>query len=222
MTPIYNPYIGRQNRPIIKIQRTVSTLVNSDNCGLMPANLSIFHLFGILANMFQYFCSLHSEYTIVYCCCCRGFYCLQLFVFVCRREKISVKSNKIFSTETILLKTQNIDENLPLLYTQVQKSSLAANYLSMFRMHSLFPHLTLRHRIANMLTLWCGKCVENDNKSQSRELQNITIHSDGNIGSYFPLESVITYNTQQNSRIFSPPIFIPCLEVTFRQKDFKF
>lgn len=66
MTPIYNPYIGRQNRPIIKIQRAVSTLVNSDNCGLMPAKLSIFHLFGILANMFLYFCSLHSQYSIVY------------------------------------------------------------------------------------------------------------------------------------------------------------
>ena len=142
MSPIYNPYIGRQNRPIIKIQRAVSTLVNSDNCGLMP-KLSIFHLFGILANMFLYFCSLHSQY-LVYCCCCRGFYCLQLFVFVCRRKKISVKSNKIFSTETFLLKTKNMEENLPVLDTQVTKSSLAAYYLSLFRMHSLFfpSHIT--------------------------------------------------------------------------------
>ena len=94
--------------------------------------------------MFLYFCSLHSQY-LVYCCCCRGFYCLQLFVFVCRRKKISVKSNKIFSTETFLLKTKNMEENLPVLDTQVTKSSLAAYYLSLFRMHSLFSHLTLRH-----------------------------------------------------------------------------
>ena len=93
--------------------------------------------------------------------------------------------------------------------------------LCMFRMHSLFSPLTLQLTVANMLTVWCGKCVENDNKSQSRELQNITIHSDGNIGSYFPLESVITYNTQQNAQIYSPSIFIQCLGVTFWQYETK-
>ena len=95
MSPIYNPYIGRQNRPIIKIQRAVSTLVNSDNCGLLPAELLIFYYYGSIpckrVSVLLFFA------LTLYCCCCRGFYCLQLFVFVCRREKIFVKSNKIFS-----------------------------------------------------------------------------------------------------------------------------
>ena len=69
---------------------------------------------------------------------------------MCRREKISVKSNKIFSIQTFLNKTELIiEEHLPAIDIEEVKSSLTAYFvLCMFRMHSLFLALTLQLRVS--------------------------------------------------------------------------
>ncbi len=134
----------------------------------MPGKLSYLSLLSFQTCFCTSVLCTHS--IPLYCCCCRGFYCLQPFVFVCRREKISVKSNKIFSVHTFFKKTEHImkehlsaSENLEELFDCIFYCMHVQNAFSF-----LSSHITT-HSIANMLTVWCGKCVENDNKSQSRD-----------------------------------------------------